>query len=134
MIYFVIKQGLCPCCNYFDPDTGDKREATGLLKLDDDEWKIAEENNLELNGLAFVTRKNDISDYQLEFVDGIGRSFFSRRLRTKFRVSQSGKNSEFLFLEEVTEAQYETYEAFGIEEFYTVEKLDLSLELIIDYS
>jgi hypothetical protein len=55
-------------------------------------------------------------------------------VNTKINLFQSGRNSSRLFLEEVTEAQYETYETFGMEEFETVEKLDLALELIRDSS
>ena len=133
MKYYVIKQGLCSCCNYFDPDK-DKREAVGLFILDRDEYIIAEKRGLDLCGFEFVTLQNGVYSYQLEFTDRIGRSFFSRRVNTKINLFQSGKNSSRLFLEEVTEAQYETYETFGMVEFETVEKLDLALELIRDSS
>ena len=133
MKYYVIKQGRCPCCNYFDPDK-DTREAIGLIILDRDEHILAKKRGLDLRGLAFWTKENNVFSYKLEFMDSIGRSFFSRILETEINVFQSGKNSSCLFLEEVTEAQYETFETFGMKEFKTVEKLDLALELIKDYS
>lgn len=133
MKYYVIKQGLCSCCNYFDPDN-DKREAVGLFILDRDEYIIAEKNKLTLRGFQFETKQNDVYSYHLEFSGATGSSFISRRVNTKINLFQSGKNSSRLFLEEVTKAQYETYETFGMEEFETVEKIDLALELIKDYS
>jgi len=133
MKYYVIKQGLCSCCNYFDPDK-DKREAVGLFILDRDEYILAQKRGLDLCGLSFWTKEDNVFTYKLEFTDRVGRSFFSRILETKINVFQSGRNSSRLFLEEVTEAQYETYETFGMEEFETVEKLDLALELIRDSS
>jgi len=133
MKYFVIKQGRCSCCNYFDPDK-DTREAVVLFILDRDEYILAEKRGLELRGLTFETKENNVFAYKLEFTDRIGRSFFPRILETEINVFQSGKNSSYLFLEEVTEAQYETFETFGMKEFKTVEKLDLALELIKDSS
>lgn len=133
MKYYVIKQGLCSCCNYFDPDK-DNRVAVGLFILDRDEYILAQKRGLDLRGLSFWTKEDNVYTYKLEFTDRVGRSFFSRILETEINVFQSGKNSSSLFLEEVTEVQYETFETFGMEEFKTVEKLDLALELIRDSS
>lgn len=133
MKYFVVKQRPCEFCHL--NVNKDAEEVIGLFQLDEETWEWGISKGYDTVNLLFFSRKNGVYIYFLEFFQTIlEKKLTAAKVTTKINTVKPGKNHSILYLEEVKQTDFETYETFGIEFFEVSELFDVRLEFIKDHS